>query len=282
MTTTETSSGSDDQAAADRQSRRPHTGRLSQAAERIAFGVLGAATLVTAWYLIAVTEVAGEGLVPRPDEVIQAMWTGFTGADLMFDIRVSLTRVTIGVTVGCLLALPVGFLLAWYPRIRATVDPLINFFRALPPIALIPLVIVYFGIGEFARISILVYASFFAAVVVLYEGISAIDPIYVRAARALGANSWEVFYRCVIPAAIPHLFTAVRVALGVSWATLVAAELIAATRGLGAAIQDAGNFFRVPDIYVGIILIGIAAVVMDYLLKLIQERATRWQEKSTR
>src|SRR5690606_20681964 len=101
------------------------------------------------------------------------------------------------------------------------------FFRALPPIALIPLVIVYFGIGELARISILVYASFFAAVVVLYEGISSLDPIYVRAARALGATSWEVFSRCVAPASVPHLFTALRVALGVSWATLVAAELIA-------------------------------------------------------
>lgn len=159
-------------------------------------------------------------------------------------------------------------------------EPLVNFFRALPPIALIPLVIVYFGIGELARVSILVYASFFAAVVVLYEGISALDPIYVRAARALGASPWEVFARCIVPASVPHLFTAVRVALGVSWATVVAAELIAASRGLGAVIQNAGNFFQIPDIYVGIALIGVSALVMDYLLKLVQARATRWQERT--
>lgn len=261
--------------------------RLGGTATRVAvgklgYGLFGALLVVVVWFLIAVTGVLGNGLVPRPDEVAVAMWHRFAYSGLLFDLRVSVTRVLIGVAVGCLIALPVGFLLAWYPRIRAVFEPLVNFFRALPPIALIPLVIVYFGIGELARISILVYASFFAAVVVLYEGISSLDPIYVRAARALGASSWEVFSRCVAPASVPHLFTAVRVALGVSWATLVAAELIAASRGLGAVIQNAGNFFQIPDIYVGIALIGCCALVMDYVLKVIQARATKWQERTQR
>jgi NitT/TauT family transport system permease protein len=265
----------------------PKGGRLNGGATRAAvgkvgYGLFGALLVVVLWFLIAVTGVVGNGLVPRPDEVAVAMWQRFAHSGLLFDLRVSVTRVLIGVAVGCLIALPVGFLLAWYPRIRAVFEPLVNFFRALPPIALIPLVIVYFGIGELARISILVYASFFAAVVVLYEGISSLDPIYVRAARALGATSWEVFSRCVAPASVPHLFTALRVALGVSWATLVAAELIAASRGLGAVIQTAGNFFQIPDIYVGIILIGCCALVMDYLLKVIQARATKWQERTQR
>ncbi|WP_203433471.1 ABC transporter permease [Jiangella asiatica] len=204
----------------------------------------------------------------------------FTEQDLLFDVRVSMTRVCIGVAVGSLLALPVGFLLAWYPTLRAMAEPLVNFFRALPPIALVPLVIVYFGIGEDARISILVYASFFAAVIVLFEGISSIDPLLVRATRVLGANPWEVFIRTVVPASVPHLFTAVRVALGVSWATVVAAELVAAQRGLGAAIQDAATFYRIPDMYVGIAMIGATALLMDLVLKLIQSRLTTWQEKT--
>lgn len=249
---------------------------------RVGYGVLGALVMLGLWYLVAITEVFGVGLVPRPDEVAQAGWRSFATDDLLFDVRVSITRVLIGVSVGGALAVPVGFLLAWYPRLRAMFDPLVNFFRALPPIALIPLVIVYLGTGETARISILVYASFFAAVVVLYEGISSLDPLFVRAARVLGANSWEVFGRCVVPAAVPHLFTALRVAFGVSWATLVAAELIAANRGLGAAIQDARNFFQIPDIYVGIVLIGLSALVMDSALKVVQRRATRWQERTAR
>jgi NitT/TauT family transport system permease protein len=97
----------------------------------------------------------------------------------------------------------------------------------------------------------------------------------------LGANSWEVFTKTVVPASIPHFFTAVRVALGVSWATVVAAELIAAERGLGSVIQDAGAFFNMPVVYVGIVMIGVSALVMDYVLKLIQRRTTGWQEKTS-
>ncbi len=253
---------------------------VREAAGRVAYGLAGALVLLGAWYLVAVTEVFGAGLVPRPDEVAAAGVEAFTQNDLLFDVRVSITRVMLGVGIGATLAVPVGFLLAWYPRARAMFDPLVNFFRALPPIALIPLVIVYLGTGEAARISILVYAAFFSAVVVLYEGISAMDPLMVRAAKVLGANAGEVFAKCVVPAAVPHVFTALRVAFGVSWATLVAAELIAANRGLGAVIQDARNFFQIPDIYVGIVLIGLSALAMDYLLKLVQRYATRWQEKT--
>jgi NitT/TauT family transport system permease protein len=262
--------------------RQARTSSARQSASRTGFGVLGALIVLALWYAVAVTEVFGSGLVPRPDEVAAAGWTGFSSDGLLFDVRVSITRVLIGVSLGAALAVPVGFLLAWYPRLRATFDPLVNFFRALPPIALIPLVIVWVGIGETARISILVYAAFFASVVVLYEGISSLDPLLIRAAKVLGANSWEVFAKCVVPAAVPHLFTGLRVAFGVSWATLVAAELIAANRGLGAVIQDARTFFQVPEMVAGIVLIGLSALVMDYLLRVVQRYATRWQERTQR
>ncbi|HWL97501.1 MAG TPA: ABC transporter permease [Nocardioidaceae bacterium] len=253
-----------------------------QRAGRVGYGLLGALVVLGAWYFLAVTELFGPGQTPRPDEVAAAGWAGFTSEGMLFDVRVSITRVLIGVALGAAMAVPVGFLLAWYPRLRATFDPLVNFFRALPPIALIPLFIVYFGIGETARISILVYAAFFASVVVLYEGISSLDPLLIRASKVLGANSWEVFAKCVVPAAVPHLFTGLRVAFGVSWATLVAAELLAANRGLGAVIQNARTFFQIPDIYVGIVLIGLSALVMDYLLRVVQRYATRWQERTQR
>ena len=119
----------------------------------------------------------------------------------------STQRVFIGVALGIALAVPVGFALGWYRGVRTFVDPLINFFRALPPIALIPLVIVYFGIGEIAKTVILFYASFFAGVIVMYEGIAQISPIYVRVARTLGASDVEIFAqgdRAADRAAHPH------------------------------------------------------------------------------
>jgi len=174
---------------------------------------------------------------------------------------------------------PVGFCLGWYKGVRSFIDPVINFFRALPPIALIPLVIVYFGIGELAKVAILFYASFFAGVIVMYEGIAQISPIYVRVARTLGATDGEIFRKVVVPLAVPHMLTAVRVALGVAWATLVASELIAAQQGLGALIQNASNFFQLDIIYLGIICIGFVALAMDTALRLLARRLVSWQER---
>ena len=191
----------------------------------------------------------------------------------------STQRVFLGVTLGIALAVPVGFLLGWYREVRMFIDPVINFFRALPPIALIPLVIVYFGIGESAKVIILFYASFFAGVIVMYEGVAQISPIFIRVARTLGANDREIFAKVVVPLAVPHILTALRVALGVAWATLVASELIAAQQGLGALIQNAGSFFQLDIIYVGIICIGTIALAMDLVLRATTRRLVAWQDR---
>lgn len=245
-------------------------------------GIAGFGILIGAWYLAWWSGVISRSLFPRPDEVARALWLGFTERGLARDMGVSIMRVLLGVSIGTGLAIPVGFLLAWYRPLRYMFDPLVSFFRALPPIALVPLVIVYLGIGEQARVSILVYASFFASVVVIYEGIAAVDEIYIRAARALGATELEIFGKVVVRLAIPQIFVALRVALGVSWATLVAAELLAANNGLGAVIQNAGNFFQIDVIYVGIILIGALALTMDHVLKKVMAHSVRWQERVER
>jgi NitT/TauT family transport system permease protein len=195
------------------------------------------------------------------------------------DMWMSTQRVFIGVALGVLVAVPVGFCLGWYKGLRSFLDPVINFFRALPPIALIPLVIVYFGIGEAAKTAILFYASFFAAVIVMYEGIAQVSPIYIKVARTLGATETEIFSQVVVPLTVPHILTAVRVALGVAWATLVASELIAAQQGLGALIQNASSFFQLDIIYVGIISIGTIALVMDMLLRRLTARLVAWQDR---
>lgn len=255
---------------------------MNRSAHNLLLPLLGFAVVIAAWWLVAVSGVVASGQLPPPSRVLDATVNGFDNKDLLRDVRLSVLRVLIGVSIGCLAAVPIGFLLAWYRTLRAMFDPLVSFFRALPPIALIPLVIVYLGIGETARLSILIYAAFFSAVVVIYEGVAAIDDIYVRAGRSMGATEFELFRRIVIPLTVPQVLVAVRVALGVCWATLVAAELIAAQRGLGAMIQHAANFFRLEDIYAGIILIGLSALLMDRLLRLAMNHLVRWQERVVR
>lgn len=234
--------------------------------------------LLAGWYGIHYSGFVNPALVPTPHEVA-TRFLELMGSRLPMDILMSTQRVFLGVLCGIALAVPVGFILGWYKTIRTFIDPLINFFRALPPIALIPLVIVYFGVDEIAKVVILFYASFFAGVIVMYEGISQISPIYVRVARTLGATDSEIFRKVIIPLAVPHMLTALRVALGVAWATLVASELIAAQQGLGALIQNAGSFFQLDIIYVGIICIGFIALLMDLGLRALARRFVSWQER---
>lgn len=249
---------------------------------RVVLPLLGFAIAIALWWILAAAEVMDRHQLPRPDEVARAAYDGFRHDGWASDLRASVVRVVVGVVIGCAVAVPVGFLLAWFRVLRAMFEPLVNFFRALPPIALIPLVIVYVGVGEGARISILTYAAFFSAVVVIYESVAAVDDIYVRAGRAMGATELEIFRRIVLPLTVPQLLVAVRVALGVSWATLVAAELIAAQTGLGALVQRSANFFRFENVYAGIILIGLCALVMDRLLRLAMVPLVRWQERVAR
>jgi len=234
--------------------------------------------IVAVWYGVRESGLVSPALVPAPHQVF-TKFIELAQGRLPLDVWMSTQRVFLGVSLGVLLAVPVGFCLGWYRGVRTFIDPVVNFFRALPPIALIPLVIVYFGIGETAKIAILFYASFFAGVIVMYEGIAQISPIFVKVARTLGASDAEIFAKVIVPLTVPHILTAVRVALGVAWATLVASELIAAQQGLGALIQNASSFFQLDIIYVGIVCIGLIALAMDLLLRAATRRLVAWQDR---
>lgn len=245
---------------------------------RVAIGLAPWVVIIIVWYGIRYSGLVNPALVPAPHAVF-TKFLELTQGRLPLDMLMSTQRVLLGVCLGVLAAVPVGFCLGWYKVLRSFADPVINFFRALPPIALIPLVIVYFGIGEAAKTVILFYASFFAGVIVMYEGIAQVNPIFIKVSRTLGATDLEIFRKVVVPLTVPHILTAVRVALGVAWATLVAAELIAAQQGLGSMIQDASAFFQLDIIYVGIICIGFIALLMDTLLRMATNRLLSWQER---
>ncbi|ARP86593.1 ABC transporter permease [Bordetella genomosp. 9] len=255
-----------------RSSTRPAAG--------IGWALLPFVFLILAWTALRTSGLINPALLPSPLEVLQTFWSRLTAGELLMNIVMSVQRVLAGLLLGMLAAVPVGFLIGWYAPVRRFIDPLINFFRALPPIALIPLVIVYLGIGELAKIAILFYASFFAAVIVMYEGMTQISPVYVRVARTLGATDMEIFLKVMVPMAVPHMLTALRVALGVAWATLVASELVAAQQGLGAMIQNASAFFDLRTIYLGIICIGALALLMDLALRAVSRRLVSWQDKA--
>ncbi|WP_319526589.1 ABC transporter permease [uncultured Desulfosarcina sp.] len=235
--------------------------------------------MILVWEGGRATHVIDPNLFPSFVAVCKAFVQFLEDGTLLAHMYASFVRVLIGFTLGIVAAIILGFLIGWFRVVRLLVDPLVSFFRALPPIALIPLMIIFFGIGETSKIIVLTYASFFPALVVIYQALVGLEPIYGRAAQTLGANNWELFYKVILPQLYPHIITACRVSLGVCWATLVAAELIAAQKGIGAMMVDAQNFFQMAPLVLGVLLIGVISLVMDSIVRAIERRATAWQEK---
>ncbi|MEW2568892.1 ABC transporter permease [Streptomyces sp. NPDC047070] len=195
------------------------------------------------------------------------------------DALASLRRVFLGFTLGTLLAVPVGFLMGWYPLARGLLEPYVQFFRTVPPLAIIPLAIVTMGIGETPKVFVIFLAAFLSSVVAAFQGVIGVDSTLVNAARVLGARDRVIFLKVVVPAATPFLLVGMRIGLGASWATVVAAELIAADKGLGYEMMHAQTYYDLPTIFVGLISIGVIGLVMDRLLLRAERHLTAWQER---
>jgi len=255
--------------------------RRREKVETVGYFIASFTLLLIIWELARAVELVNSNLFPSVWAVLKSAGKQLAAGTLQEHMYASFMRVLVGFSSGIFLAVIVGFLIGWFRVVRMLLDPATNFFRSLPPIALIPLMIIFFGIGEASKITVLVYASFFPALVVIYQALVSLDPLYTRAAKSLGANNWELFRKIILPQLIPHVVTAARVSLGVCWATLVAAELIAARVGIGAMMVEAQNFFQMPPLVLGIILIGIISLTMDGIVRAIERRVTRWQEKST-
>lgn len=202
------------------------------------------------------------------------------GDGMLFDDALaSLRRVFTGFALGSVLAIPVGFLMGWYPTARGLIEPYIQFFRTIPPLALIPLAIVLMGIGETPKVFVIFLAAFMACVVAAFQGVIDVDRTLINAARVLGASDRTIFLKVVIPASTPFILVGMRIALGSCWATVVAAELIGAQEGLGYRMQNASTYYLMPQIFVALIAIGVLGLVMDRLLLRAERRLTDWQER---
>lgn len=231
------------------------------------------------WWLLAATVFSAQQTLPTPAQVVSAARQLAASGALWGDIEPSLLRVVIGFALGVVLAIPAGFLMGWYWVARGLVEPWVQFFRTIPPLALTPMIIVFFGIGESAKIILIFLASFLSTVIATFEGVRNVDATLIKAARVLGANDWVVFRRVVVPASLPFIFTGARIGLGSSWATLVAAELVAANSGLGYLMETSAQYFDTAAIIVAIICIGVLGFVMDRSLLALEARLTYWQER---
>ncbi|MFE1072084.1 ABC transporter permease [Streptomyces sp. NPDC058783] len=241
----------------------------------LALNAVSVALGIAVWWALA---SAGFKL-PTPPEVVDRAATLISDGTLAADALASLTRVLVGFALGTAVAVPVGFLMGWYGILRGLIEPWIQFFRTIPPLAIIPLAVVAMGIDETPKIFVIFLAAFLACVISTFQGVVNVDRTLINAARVLGAGDATIFARVVVPASTPFILVGMRVGLGSAWATLVAAELIAAQEGLGYRMQNAQLYYDLPTIFVGLVSIGILGLLMDRVLLLAERRLTRWQER---
>ncbi|QUH02235.1 ABC transporter permease [Saccharopolyspora erythraea] len=227
------------------------------------------------WWALAALGVG----IPAPPEVAGKAGEMIADGTLLQDTSASLARVLAGFALGTALAIVLGFLMGWYGLVRSLTEPWVQFFRTIPPLAIIPLAIVLMGIGEVPKIFVIFLAAFLACVISTLQGVVTVDRTLINAARVLGAGDATIFRRVVVPASSPFILVGMRVGLGSAWATLVAAELIAAQEGLGYRMQNAQLYYDLPTIFVSLITIGILGLVMDRLLLLAERKLTGWQER---
>jgi ABC-type nitrate/sulfonate/bicarbonate transport system permease component len=217
-------------------------------------------------------------MMPPPTAVISAAADLLRRGVLFTHILDSLYRVLLAVGTAAVLGVPLGLAMGWSKRFRAAVDPLLEFIRPIPPLAWIPLSILWFGIGDMQIVYIIFLAAFFPIVLNSMAGARDVDTYLVRAGLSLGARRGELFRTVVLPAALPQIFTGVRIGLGIGWMALVAGELVAAPSGLGYMINNARTLFRSDYILLGMVLIGVLGLALDFLMRQAMRLAMPWYE----
>lgn len=204
---------------------------------------------------------------------------GYGGTPFYKEVLASLLRALAGFIAAVVVGVPFGLLIGVNRTVDAIASPFLSFFRPIPPIALIPLFILYFGIGEFAKVGLIFLTAFWYMTLNAAAGVKAVPEDLVRAAEMLGLNHRQVLIRVVFPCAMPQIITGMRVSMALCWALVVAAELIAAQVGLGFMIMDATTFFRIPIVFIGVAVIGVIGLVLEFSLSALERWLLHWQGK---
>lgn len=248
-----------------------------------AYGIVTVAFLIFLWWLSTSQGWIKPIFWPPLDEVFSRLGKlldeGFRNVALWDHVSISVYRVLSGVFYGALIGIPLGFAMGLSSIAKGIFDPVVEFIRPIPPLALIPLIILWFGIDEFAKIFLLFLASLFIMTIAARAGVSSVRVSKVHAAYSLGASKHQVLLRVILPNALPEIFTGLRTSMGVCWGTVVAAELVAADKGVGSMIMIAKNFLNTDIVVIGIVIIGLIGFAIEIFMRFLERKLIPWRGK---
>ena len=239
--------------------------------------------LVALWWLASHLRWLPPLFLPTPEVVFQRLYESAAGeltdAPLAEHFGWSMFRVFTAFIAACVTAIPIGVAMGVSRVLRGIFDPPIEFYRPLPPLAYLPLIVIWFGIDELSKILLIYLACFAPLAMSARAGVRSVSQEQIHAAYSMGATKWQVIWHVVIPAAMPEIMTGMRIAIGFGWTTLVAAEMVAANKGLGQMVLNASNFLRTDIVIMGIIVIGVVAYLFDLLMRYVERVVVPWKGK---
>ena len=237
--------------------------------------------IIFVWWLVTAMGWVKPLFLPSPGAVVRKfvdVWNnGFTNTSLLEHAGVSAARVFGAFLLACLVGIPLGLAMGMSPFARGVFDPPLEFYRPIPPLAYLPLMIIWFGIGETSKV-LLIFLSVLAPVALgARSGVKSAAIEQIHAAYSFGASRWQVMRHVILPSALPEILTAMRIGIGFGWTTLVAAEMVAATKGLGYMVLSASQFLQTSTVIMGIIVIAAIAYGFDLLMRFVERKVVPWK-----
>lgn len=238
--------------------------------------VLGMLGLLILWWGITALHAINPLFLPPPERVAVRFYTWLKDGGLLGDLRYSFSRVMGGFLLAVVIGLPLGVAIGLSPRLRRALEPMLEFARYLPAVAFVPLIMLWVGIGEWAKIAVIWIGTFFQLTLLVAEDVRKVPSRLLEVARTMGATNGELIRLVVLPHSMPRIVDTFRVCLGWAWTYLVVAELVAANSGVGYAILRAQRFLQTDKIFVGILLIGLMGLLFDQGLRWMHRRLFPW------
>jgi taurine transport system permease protein len=259
--------------------------RSSRAIGRIGYvskvSIVTSVALLFLWWIAARLEIVPAMFLPSPFAVavkfVAVSKDGFQDTTLLEHLLASVGRVTAALVAAIIFGVALGFAMNLSKTAQGAIAPVLEFYRPIPPLAYLPLVIIWFGIGELAKILVIFLGILPSIMIATNEGLKSVSQDRVNAARSLGASRAQVIFLVLLPHAMPSILTGTRIGLGTGWSTLVAAELVAATKGLGFMIKGAADFLVTDVVILGILIIAAVAILMEIGLRIVQRLVAPWQ-----
>lgn len=246
--------------------------------------ILSVATIIILWMIGSALNWFNPEFVPPISSVwdafLETLHNGYKGYSLLYHIGASMKRLFIAVILAFVAGSTLGLLCGMNKVILAIIDPFIQFYRALPPLAYNTLIVLWLGIGDDSKIALLFLSAFAPIFIQTVFGAQRVPADRINGAKSLGASRLTLFFQVIFPSALPDILTGLRTAIGVAYATLVAAEMIASASGIAWMVLDASKYIQYSTVYFGIIIMGAIAIVIDVLIRLLIKTITPWQEKA--